>query len=100
MENGIKIEGEYQNNLQFAADVFLISESLEEAPGKLKTLSEEGMKAGLIINLKNKNSHKNIPNSVIKIGKDEVKIVEDAIYSGQTISFENSIEKSAENSSH
>lgn len=63
----------------------------------LKELIEEGKKAGLFINTeKTKILTKEIPEASktkIKIGKDDIEIVDNTIYLGQTISFENSTEK-------
>ncbi len=92
LENkGIKINGEFLNNLRFADDVVVVAKSAEDLRLMLKELSCESHKAGMVINL-TKTKILNIPGQ-----PNQVKVVwetiEAVIYLGQLIISQNQMEK-------
>ncbi len=48
---GVKINGQWLNNLRFAGDIVLISSNMDELKVMVEQLCKESRKAGLIINL-------------------------------------------------
>ena len=60
---GLKITGRNINNLRYAGDSTLMAETEEELKSLLMRVKEESEKAGLNLNIKNKNKKHNIMNS-------------------------------------
>ena len=86
---GININGEKMNNLRFADDVVLISESDEELKSMIKEINEAGQKAGLMINLEKTKTMSSNHELQIKIDNKNIENTNEIIYLGQTISLEN-----------
>ena len=55
---GIKIHRRNINNLRYADDITLMAESEEELKSLLMRVKEENERAGLILNIKNKQTNK------------------------------------------
>ncbi len=90
---GIRVDGEYLNNLRFADDVVVIAKSLEE----LKQMGEEfltrSMEAGLIINETKSKFTSNKRKEELKLRGVVIEWVEEIEYLGQMISFKNRCEQ-------
>ena len=85
---GIKIDGEYLNNLRFADDIVLMSESGEELQMMLGDLNRESRKIGLKMNMgKTKVMfNENAVREEIRIMNEPLEIVNEYTYLGQTVS--------------
>lgn len=95
---GIKINGEFLNNLRFADDVVLMADNLNELSEMLKELINASKEAGLIVNFsKTKIMTNQAELKNLEIGEDKIECVENIIYLGQTISLENKTEKEINN---
>jgi hypothetical protein len=93
-EKGIKINGEWLNNLRFADDTVLIAQSREDLQAMLDEFEEKSREAGLEINVEKTvllSNSKETKKIYVK-GK-EVKTVAEATYLGQQISFGDRMDK-------
>ncbi len=90
---GIKIDGKWLNNLRFTDDVALISQKSEELQKMANELCKASRKAGLHINTRKMVVLRNQvidPNLIIN--GEVIGIAQEAEYSGQKVSFNNSLE--------
>lgn len=86
---GIKINGEFLNNLRFADDIVLIAGSGKELEELGKEFAVISKKTGLEINMNKTYILSNAPKQRINIGgQEEVEWVNEVIYLGQLLSFE------------
>ncbi len=93
-EKGIDINGEKISNLRFADDVVLLAPTVEELRTMICELEEAGDKAGLEMNLqKTKILKTNEQNIDIEIKGNKIEVVENVIYLGQLISYQNKTTK-------
>lgn len=94
-EKGIKINGEWLNNLRFADDIVLIGKNIEEIELMLKDLDKVAKEYGLNMNeLKTKiMANYNTKKFEIKISNMEIEKVEEIKYLGQIFSFNKKFEK-------
>ena len=86
-DKGICIEGEYLNNLRFADDIVLFSDSGEDLQDMIEDLGRESLKVGFKMNMK---KTKVMFNSFaqplqIKIGDEVLECVDEYVYLGQTV---------------
>ncbi|CAG9837260.1 unnamed protein product [Diabrotica balteata] len=86
MTKGIKIDGEYLNNLRFADDILIIAEDLGMAREMVQELVVGTEIVGLNINIsKTKIMTNLVPNQNISIGGKEIELVDIYIYLGHEI---------------
>lgn len=89
-KKGININGEYLNNIRYADDIVLISESKHEIQEMTQELSDEGEKKGLSMNInKTKAMSKENEDLEININGKKIENVKEMIYLGQNITMEN-----------
>lgn len=84
---GINIYGEILNNLRFADDIVLISESLEDLKYMLERLDEESRKCGLEMNPNKTCIMTNGEKVPVCIGENPILYANECTYLGQSISF-------------
>lgn len=92
-ERGIKIDGEFINNLRFADDIVLLASSFEELQKMLQDLNRESKLVGLKMNLSKTKIMSNsfiLPQKVT-VGINEVESVCSYTYLGQVITMNGSI---------
>jgi hypothetical protein len=91
---GVKINGEWLNHLRFADDVVLISESIEELQKMAEEFLMNSKEAGLTMNLGKTKLMSNRKKDVkMNIENVEIEQVDEMVYLGQIISFEERIQK-------
>ena len=88
MQAGIKIAGRNSNNLRYADDTILMSESEEELKSFLVKVKEESEKAGLKLNIQETKIIASSPITSWQIGREKVKTVTDFILLGSKITAE------------
>lgn len=85
-EKGLNIDGQKLDHLRFADDIVLMEENLEEMRLMLQELREVSARIGLQINFsKTKFMTSLVPSGSLKIGNNEVELVENYIYLGHEI---------------
>ena len=82
---GIKIEGRNINNLRYADDITLISESEEELKSLLMKVKEESEKVGLKLNIQKTKIMTSCPITLWQIDGETVKTETDFILGGSKI---------------
>ena len=82
---GIKIAGRNINNLRYADDTTLMSESEEELQSVLMKVKEESEKVGLKLNIQKTKIMASGPITSLEIDEETVKIVSDFILGGSKI---------------
>ena len=84
---GININGEHLNNLRFADDIVLFSDSGEDLQKMMEELNTESLKVGLKMNRKKTKVMFNqfIQPHRIKVEDEEIEAVEEYVYLGQLI---------------
>lgn len=90
---GININGKRLSNLRFADDIILFSYSAKELETMLQELQTLCQHVGLQINMSKTQVMTNKTKTLIEIGTETIKYVDEYIYLGQTISFHNSTHK-------
>jgi len=91
---GIKIDGEFLNNLRFADDVVIITDNEKDLKEMITELNEESKKAGLEMNIKKSNVMTNSEEKTeIMIDNQKLEYVEEIIYLGQKITIKNRTKK-------
>lgn len=90
---GLKIDGEHLNNLRFADDVVLVSDNITDLEIMLKELNEKSKLAGLKMNKEKTNILSKNPDLSIEIDDFKIPNINETIYLGQLISFENKMKK-------
>lgn len=90
---GIQVWGEYLNNLRFADDVVLLSNSPTQIQTMLNQLSAACKKDGLCLNLTKTKIMTNHIKEDIFLEDDKIDYVEDYVYLGQIKSFEKQEDK-------
>jgi len=93
-DKGVSVNGSYLNNLRFADDIVLIAPNLtelEEMINELAQVSEEI--AGLLINIQKTKILSNSTQGTVKLGNQEIQIVDEYVYLGQLISMQNQTQK-------
>ena len=85
---GMKVDGEYLNNLRFADDIVLLSDCEGELQRMIEELHRESLKVGLKMNMKKTKVMFNnqLAGQQIRIGKETIERVEEYTCLGQTIS--------------
>ena len=86
LQAGIKIVGRNINNLRYAGDTTLMTESEEELKSLLMRVKEESERASLKLNIKTKIMASN-PITAWQIG-EKVKVVTDFLYFGSKITVD------------
>ena len=82
---GIKIAGRSINNLRYADDTTLMTESEEELKGLLMKVKEESEKVGLKLNIQKTNIMASSPITSWQIDGETVETVSDFIFGGSKI---------------
>ena len=82
---GIKIAGRNINNLRYADDTTLISESEEELKSLLRKVKEESEKASLKVNIQNTKIMASGPITSCEIDGETVETVSDFIFLGSKV---------------
>lgn len=90
---GLKVDGEYLNNLRFADDVALFATSTNDLSKMIKDLEKSCTKAGLKMNADKTKLMSKGEQTGIFIYNKQIEYVEDYIYLGQLISLENQEDK-------
>ena len=90
---GVNIDGKKLFNLRFADDIVLLSESHGELNKVLSELAATSKEVGLTMNMKKTKIMTNGVKKPIKIENEEIEYIDEYIYLGQLISFENKSEK-------
>ncbi len=88
-EMGIKINGEWINNIRFADDVVIIAKDTEELKKMSEELIRESRKAGLTINSKKTKIMKRLGGGKLELEGVTIEKVKEIVYLGQLISFKN-----------
>ena len=85
---GININGEYLNNLRFADDIVLFSESWEELQKMIEDLNRESRNVGLKMNMSKTKImfNENAERQQIRVMDEPLEIVNEYTYLGQTVS--------------
>ncbi len=85
---GFKIDGEYLNNLRFADDIVLLSNSGEDLDKMVSDLHGESLKVGLKMNMKKTKImyNKHLTGRQIMIGNKALELVKEYTYIGQMVS--------------
>lgn len=86
---GISIDGEKLRDLRFADDIVLIDDDPEELQRSLNELNDQGKKVGLKINTAKTKAMTNGIQRALNIEGQSVEYVQEFVYLGQSISFEN-----------
>lgn len=94
---GIKIEGEYLNNLRFADDITIFSSSTAEMKIMLQELESACRVAGLKMNVEKSKLMSNGIRERIVLNNQEIEYVDEYIYLGQLIAIENRQDKEINN---
>ena len=84
----IKIGGRNSNNLRYADDITLMSESKEELKSLLMTVREESERAGLRLNVKNTKIMISSPITAWQIEGENVEVVTDFLFLGSKITVD------------
>ena len=84
-QDGIKISGEYFNNLRYADDTTLMAESEEELKSLLMKVKEESEKVGLKLNIQKTKIMVSGPITSWQIDGETVETVADFIFLGSEI---------------
>lgn len=92
-KTGIVVQGQYLNNIKFADDVTLFARTAEDLQKMLNDLKLQSGKIGLEFNASKTNILTNGPKTNINIEGNTLEYVEEAIYLGQTVSFNNKWDK-------
>ena len=79
---GIKISGRNINNLRYADDTILMTESKEELKSLLKRVLEESLRAALKLNIQKSKIMASSPSTSWQIVGEKVEIVRDFIFLG------------------
>ena len=82
---GIKIAGRNSNNLRYAADTTLMTESKEELKSLLMKVKEESEKVGLKLNIQRKKIMASSPIISWQIDVKKVEAVTDFVFLGSKI---------------
>ena len=82
VQAGIKIPGRNINNLRYAGDTTLMTESEEELKSLLMKVREESEKAGLKLNIQKTNITASGPTTSWQIDGETVERVRDFIFGG------------------
>ncbi|KAG7298024.1 hypothetical protein JYU34_018785 [Plutella xylostella] len=90
---GININGEMLTHLRFADDIVLLADSHDAIQTMLRTLDTESRKVGLLMNSSKTRAMTNSTEKPIHIHSGNIKYVNEYIYLGQIISFEEALEK-------
>lgn len=90
---GININGEMLTHLRFADDIVLLADSHDAIQTMLRTLDTESRKVGLLMNSSKTRAMTNSTEKPIHIHSGNIKYVNEYIYLGQIISFEEAMEK-------
>ncbi len=92
---GLKIDGEYLNNLRFADDIVFLSDSGEDLKKMISDLHKESLKVGLVMNMKMTKImfNKHLIGRQIMIGNKALEVVEQYTYLGQMVSANPAHEK-------
>ncbi len=91
---GLQIDGEYPDNLRFADDIVLLSNSGENLEKMISNLHREGLKVGLKMIMKTKTIYnKHLTGRQIMIGNEALELVEEYPYLDQTVSANPAHEK-------
>ncbi len=85
---GLKIDGEYLNNLRFAYDIVLLRNSGEDLEKIISDLHRESLKVGLKMNRKKPKImyNKHLIGRQIMIGNEALEQLEEYTYLGQMVS--------------
>ena len=84
----IKIGGRNSNNLRYADDITLMSESKEELKSLLMTVREESERAGLRLNVKKTKIMISSPITAWQIEGENVEVVTDFLFLGSKITVD------------
>ena len=95
-KDSIYVKNKPLNNLRFADDVILMAESAKKLTKMMSQLVAVCVKRGLTINRNKTNILTNSEKFPIYLENEKLEYVDEAIYLGQTISFENRVEKEVE----
>lgn len=86
---GMRINGSYLNNLRFADDIVLISDSSESLEQMLVELNRESNRVGLELNKAKTKVMTNSSKNEIRVGNETIEYVTSYTYLGQIVAFEN-----------
>lgn len=93
---GININGEYLNHLRFADDIVLLSDNYQDLKYMLETLDEESQRCGLHMNANKTFVMTNGDKIPISIQSRTIEYVDEYLYLGQNISFEEQTSREVE----
>lgn len=88
-EVGLKIHGRFLSHLRFADDIVLLSENVEELQYMFESLNSQSKKVGLEINQEKTKVMTNSCHKPITLESSNLEYVDDYIYLGHLISFNN-----------
>ncbi|KAJ8726613.1 hypothetical protein PYW07_001311 [Mythimna separata] len=90
---GIKVNGELLSHLRFADDIVVFAETATELECMISELAIESKKVGLSLNASKTKIITNGEYQDVIIENAKIEFVDDYVYLGQLVSFENCIEK-------
>ena len=90
---GIDIDGKKLTNLRFADDVILFAKSAKDLEKMLEQLQTQCKKVGLQMNSTKTKAMTNKDETPIQVGTETLKYVDEYVYLGQSVSFQENNEK-------
>ncbi|KAJ2946424.1 hypothetical protein O0L34_g12464 [Tuta absoluta] len=90
---GIRINSTYLNHLCFADDIVLFSENAQELENTLQSLHKASKEIGLEINFEKTKIMTNHTKTLIKVEEDSIEYVDEYIYLGKLVSFDDTDKK-------